>query len=43
MKGSVLSGNRAITDCHELTEMILKYHEKDYSLLNFNQLERIIE
>lgn len=43
MKGSVLSGNRAITDCHELTDMILKYHEKDYSLLNFNQLERIIE
>ena len=43
LRESQLNGGVVLRDTKEIGSMLLKYHEKQYSLYNFNQIERIIE
>jgi hypothetical protein len=39
----VLQGGGVLRDTRELGAVLLRYHEREYGLLNFNQMERMVE
>lgn len=43
MRESPVEGGHLIKDSREIGDILLRYHERQFSLLNFNQLERLIE